>query len=74
MSAANDGGPVSLHFLHGLPVAGSLKLRDYFAGQALAGFLSKSEFTNESDEKFAAWCYSIADAMLAARTKENAQP
>jgi hypothetical protein len=59
-----DGGPIFLHFVKGLPVAGSLTLRDYFAGQALAGNLIEPTANNEQVAK---WAYSLADAMLAAR-------
>ena len=45
-------------------------LRDYFAGQALAGFLACSE-TSGSKEDFAYRAYMQADAMLAERQKER---
>lgn len=51
-------------------VVGGMSLRDYFAGQALIG---KSHWramkTIEEQELAADECYSIADAMIAARTK-----
>lgn len=50
-----------------------MDLRDYFAGQALAGMLSHPE--TELDKRdlvpYMYECYQIADAMLAAR---GAQP
>jgi hypothetical protein len=59
--------------------AGGMSLRDYFAGQALAGLLGSGDFnlirimdyTSSPDDKTAkAWavvCYKLSDAMLAAR-------
>lgn len=41
-----------------------MTLRDYFAGQALAIVSAPC-----SDASLAAWCYQIADAMLAEREK-----
>lgn len=46
-----------------------MTLRDWFAGQALAGMLANSA-DNWSDHSFAAkWAYEAADAMLAERAK-----
>lgn len=39
-----------------------MSLRDWFAGQALAG-----RMTHMADQPLAEYCYRIADAMLAAR-------
>ena len=47
---------------------GGMTLRDYFAGQALAGFMANTRRPTTMAEDDATWCYSIADAMLAART------
>jgi hypothetical protein len=44
-----------------------MTLRDYFAGQALAGMLAHQ---GECDSQAAA-CYRIADAMLAERAKRE---
>ena len=57
----NDGGPA-------FPV-GSGDMRDYFAGQWLAGFGVDPNSTNDPDE-IAECCYKIADAMLEVRTKQ----
>ena len=65
---------------HNYAVEG-MSLRDYFAGQALAGLLADGtmnkianidpETTSTEDEQLCAdMCYSIADAMLAEREKE----
>lgn len=49
---------------------GGMSLRDYFAGQALAGMLANS--TNHANgEQFAAMSYGVADAMLKARGLNN---
>ena len=45
-------------------------LRDWFAGQALAGLLSEGEYMDERPVAFRAYVY--ADAMLAAREAPNA--
>jgi hypothetical protein len=54
---------------HRVPSQG-MTLRDYFAGQALAGYMA-------SDERPSMWagvaqdCYRVADAMIAARKEER---
>ncbi len=47
-----------------------MSLRDWFAGQALAGILS-NRCNHASDGLAANWSYVIADAMLAERAKER---
>lgn len=73
MSALNDGGPAfprnghpdKNDFPHG-----GMSLRDYFAGQALAGMLASPQvFENMTDETLAAITYSAADAMLKERER-----
>lgn len=63
----NDGGPA---FPRGKDCFGAVQdgmtMRDYFAGQALAGMLADSTCT-ASSAKLAAASYEVADAMLAAR-------
>jgi hypothetical protein len=53
-----------------------MTLRDYFAGQALAGWVSKLEGVNPEDGHYQRWsagcCYGFADAMLAEREKGGA--
>lgn len=44
-------------------------LRDWFAGQALAGWCSDPHMG--SNEKVAEGCYNVADAMLAEKDKRN---
>lgn len=48
-----------------------MELRDWFAGQALTGIASDPEVVM-SKERIAEWCYEMADAMLEARSKSNA--
>lgn len=43
-----------------------MTLRDYFAAKAMQGSLASDDDINYSD-KFAEWCYEIADAMIKAR-------
>lgn len=73
MTTINDGGPA-------FPVAdenqgwGSpgMSLRDWFAGQALAGLLADPA-TSPDHSLVARVCYNYADAMLAARAKGGAE-
>lgn len=52
------------------PVPSIVGLRDYFAGQALVEFASLIELANpRSKMTIAQLCYSMADAMLAARVQ-----
>ena len=60
----NDGGPA---FPRADDVANSnagMSLRDWFAGQALAGILAKGDYYTEDAAKSA---YFAADSMIAAR-------
>jgi len=60
-------------FPHGNPTHGGdigMTLRDWFAGQALAGIASiSSENFSLPPHEEAEWAYQRADAMLAAREK-----
>ena len=47
-----------------------MSLRDYFAGQALAGILS-SDNKPECDDRKAEWAYNLADSMLFFRKESN---
>lgn len=73
MSTIDDGGPAfpvpTPGATDGRTHDGGMTLRDWLAGQALAG-----ELASQSDDQpwikvgsLAARCYEIADAMLAAR-------
>ena len=77
-SLARNGGRA---FPSAIPAKGrtvhapGMSLRDWFAGQALAGMCANSEWVNDfnysnSIECTAERAYSMADAMLAARAKE----
>ena len=44
-----------------------MSLRDWFAGQALAGALDRWLGVLGSDKEISGWAYQIADAMLEAR-------
>ena len=54
-----------------VPHSHGLTLRDYFAGQAMAGMLANSSNLAEqawrSDKCLAEWSYKAADAMIAER-------
>ncbi len=52
------------------PAAPGMSLRDWFAGQALAGLLADSAF-NDSPARFGLAAYALADAMLAARAAKK---
>lgn len=57
--------------------AGGMSLRDYFAGQVLAGYMGNCEVdpgseSPEKHEKRARRCYMMADAMLKIRVAEGA--
>ena len=66
MSKPKDGGPAFPNY-YGNP---GMSLRDYFAGQALAGLLACMKTTG-SKKDFAMDAYMQADAMLAEREKER---
>ena len=70
MSKPNDGGPaIPCTDAKGFTSEG-MSLRDYFAGQALAGMLA-DETKQGSRGNYAEDAYDIADAMLAEREKER---
>lgn len=76
--AINTGGPafpsVGEGFGNPLYSAGGMTLRDYFAGQALAGWMVDTGGADLSQPNVhaaaATNCYGFADAMLAERAKE----
>ena len=80
MTNAPTGGPAfpgKAFTKSGHPNGESMSLRDWFAGQALAGLLAGRSYdhalTDPGGVKGAAAsdAYKVADAMLAARTKES---
>lgn len=64
----NDGGSAFPYPAQGGRMAGGMSLRDYFAGQALTGLMSRGPFyaRDTADE-----AYKFADAMLAARDSDT---
>lgn len=64
----DDGGP-AFPMAAGATDYGNegMSLRDYFAGQVLAGFVAGG--VKSDQEYFARWAYLYADAMLVARDK-----
>ena len=74
-NSINDGGPAfPPAYAATLPrnFPQGMSLRDWFAGQALTGLISRNDYGPMSDEANANAAYSYADAMLAARNKEVA--
>lgn len=78
MIKVNDGGPAFPHVYERMPqlgpniekryTQGGMTLRDWFAGQALAGRMARNTaYRTWSDA--AADAYEIADAMLAERAR-----
>ena len=75
MSKPNEGGPAfpraaaetqNPDAFH--PPQDGMSLRDYFAGQALVGIVSRmAPNARLPNDESAAWAYQFADAMLAAR-------
>ena len=47
----------------------NMTLRDYFAAQAMTANIQYANKADQSDQSIAEWCYAIADAMLAERSK-----
>lgn len=74
----NDGGPAfpspTTYHLNGQVEYGTfgMSLRDWFAGQVLAGIMSARSYTDVA-EWVPARAYEIADAMLAERSKGGAK-
>ena len=82
----NDGGSAFPTATLAQKTEGGMKLRDYFAGQALAGITSRSvevykklegsgismsEIENELTQRLSCAAYIYADAMLAARERKE---
>lgn len=81
----NDGGPAYPTHVQTTSVDGQefsytmqgMTLRDWFAGQALAGFIATfahpQAINPPEPENAAGWAYQYADAMIAAREQEASQ-
>ena len=67
----DDGGPAFPYDVqrNGRGYHDGMSLRDWFAGQALAGFLPRSIYDDTSFPQAAIDAYGYADAMLAERSK-----
>ena len=69
----NDGGPafplINEH-THPTTINNGMTLRDYFAGQALAGILVSPNFTEASTKDIVERAFWFADAMLDERMEE----
>ena len=50
-----------------ISIEGGLTLRDYFAGQALAGQCALSEYIDVKPDRIAIYSYELADSMIQAR-------
>ena len=74
MTKPNDGGPAFPGECGNDPkdLRRGMSLRDWFAGQALAGMLADHEM-NATPEVYAEWAHKVADAMLAERAKGGAE-
>ena len=68
----DDGGPLFIQI--GGKAITSMTLRDYFAGQAIAGLLANQKTPNAVDGKYpdvlGIFAYEAADAMIAARKEK----
>lgn len=53
----------------GNPDKWGMDLRDYFAGQALNGWMSTYDMMDPNVDRVAAFAYKLADAMMEARKK-----
>ena len=71
----NDGGPAfprapfDVNNYTGDGSAG-MSLRDWFAGQVLAGFMANTNRPTSMSLDDARWCFTVADAMIAKRNAE----
>lgn len=68
MSEMSDGGPAFPIASDVIGHCGGMSLRDWFAGQAIAGTCRPTpDGWSLSPEDHAQWAYQMADAMLSAR-------
>ncbi len=67
--------PIDTHADTPLHAEPGMSLRDYFAGQAIAGLCVSESFKRHADSNAmqAQWAYDIADAMLRVRECKPAQ-
>lgn len=71
-----DRGQYGQHMTASDVGRGGMSLRDWFAGQALIGYLAETKHPDNATPSIVAkWCYANADAMLAEkRRREGAAP
>jgi hypothetical protein len=70
VSAVNDGGqafPSAALFDQAIVDTKGMTMRDWFAGQALAGMMAHKDSAKWTRNEVAGDCYAYADAMLKAR-------
>lgn len=74
MSITNDGGPAfPCDSMKQFPTQEGMSLRDWFAGQALAGMQIWADYSKgHCNAALVERAYVLADAMLAERAKERA--
>jgi hypothetical protein len=68
VSAKNNGGAAFPRGNAHCALQDGMSLRDYFAAQALAGYVDE-EGNPYNESEIAEWCYKVADAMLAERSR-----
>lgn len=71
MSAATEHNPPAFPRDERYLGHNGMTLRDWFAGQALVGFMANTNRPMTMAKDDAAWCFAIADAMLAARGDQS---
>lgn len=72
-----DGGPAFPSSNPEIGTDGGMSLRDWFAGQAIGGYLAAHSSDKEwlpTPEATSEWCYAAADAMIAERAKRLDKP
>ena len=67
---SKDDGGAAFPYEHSRSIAKGMRLRDYFAGQALTGLMASQTRRASGWQETLAWdAYSMADAMIAERAK-----
>jgi len=69
-----DGGPafpMQVRLANGTDNFSGMSLRDWFAGQALAGMLGNTDWSSASGQDLADFAFEASDAMLAARKEKK---
>lgn len=73
-----NGGPafpiVEHDDRYGTRVCPGLTIADWFAGQALSGYLADGAITSEKAASCAEQCYDFAEAMVAEKLKREQKP